>query len=73
MTLETVVNDLTTTVETLVASVQDKRDVLDNAAVQGAGSLATAQSHLTTTQTKVTEAAADGNTPSLFGSHATIQ
>lgn len=57
MTLETVVNDLTTTVETLVASVQDKRTVLDNAAVQGAGSLATARSHLTTAKTKVTEAA----------------
>ena len=73
MTLETVVNDLTTTVETLVASVQDKRTVLGNAAVQSAGSLVTVQSHLTTAQTKVTEAAADGNTPSLFGSHATIQ
>ena len=73
MTLETVVNELTTTVETLVASVQDKRDVLDNAAVQSAGSLVTVQSHLTTAQTKVTEAAADGNTPLLFGSHATIQ
>ena len=73
MTLETVVSDLTAAVSVLTASVQDKRDVLDNAAAQGAGSLATAQSHLTTAKTKVTEAAADGNTPSLFGSHATIQ
>ena len=57
MTLETVVSDLTAAVSVLTASVQDKRDVLDNAAAQGAGSLATVQSHLTTAQTKVTEAA----------------
>ena len=73
MTLETTVNDLTLAVTALTTSVQDKRTVLDNAAQQAAVSLTTAQGHQTTTQTKVTEAAADGNTPSLFGSHATIQ
>ena len=62
MSLETIVADLATTTEALHTAISDKKTVLDNAAQQAAVSL-----------TKVTEAAADGNTPSLFGSHATIQ
>ena len=73
MTLETTVNDLTLAVTTLTTSVQDKRTVLDNAAQQAATSLTAVQGHQTTAQTKVTEAAADGKLPSLFGSPTTIQ
>ena len=73
MSLETIVADLATATEALHTAISDKKTVLDNAAQQAAVSLTTAQGHQITTQTKVTEAAADGNTPSLFGSHATIQ
>ena len=73
MSLETIVADLATATEALHTAISDKKTVLDNAAQQAAVSLTTAQGHQTTTPTKVTEAAADGNTPSLFGSNATIQ
>ena len=73
MSLETIVADLATATEALHTAISDKKTVLDNAAQQAAVSLTTAQGHQTTAQTKVTEAAADGNTPSLFSSHATIQ
>lgn len=73
MSLETIVADLATATEALHTAISDKKTVLDNAAQQAAASLTTVQGHQTTAKTKVTEAAADRNLPSLFGSHTTIQ
>lgn len=73
MSLEIIVADLATATEALHTAISDKKTVLDNAAQQAAASLTTVKRHQTTAKTKVAEAAAAGNMPSLFGSHTTIQ